>query len=132
MRKVASRLKAAAEKVDLLVSSPFVRAQQTADILAEKFKTAQRIEAMELVPHSPPQAFVRWLKAHAREAASVMVVGHEPQMSLFASYILCGSDESVIDLKKAGVILMSTNSVDELGPYSGELKWLIPPKIWAE
>lgn len=132
MQKVVIRLKPLVERVDLIVSSPFVRARQTADIWAEAFPKVPRVQAPELVPQSPPQAFIRWLKAHGRDVSTVMVVGHEPQLSLLGSYLIAGVDHSILEMKKSGVALLSTAGAEELGAASAELRWLLPPKVWVD
>lgn len=131
MQKVALRLRDLIGEVDLIVSSPYVRARQTAEILSQIFFETKVVEAPELVPHSPPQAFVRWIKAHARDCRAVFIVGHEPQLSLFGSYLLSGVQESLFEMKKSGVACFETIGADELGPSSAELKWLLPPKVLA-
>ncbi|MBX2988921.1 MAG: phosphohistidine phosphatase SixA [Bdellovibrionaceae bacterium] len=132
MQKVAIRLRDQVGDVDLIVTSPYLRARQTAEILSQMFFETKIIEAPELVPHGPPQAFVRWMKAHARDLQSVAVVGHEPQLSLLASYLLAGAEESLIAMKKSGIACLETVDVEELGPSTAELSWLVPPKIWTD
>lgn len=131
MQKVAIRLQDLIGPVDLIVSSPYLRARQTAEILSQIFFETKVIEAPELVPHSPPQAFVRWLKAHGREHKSMMVVGHEPALSLLASHLLAGANESILELKKSGVACLETPDAEELGPSTAELRWLVQPKLWT-
>lgn len=131
MQKMAIRLRDLIGGTELIVSSPYVRAKQTAEILSQIFFETEMTEAAELVPHSPPQAFVRWLQAHGRDHTSMIVVGHEPQLSLFASYLLAGSNESLIDLKKSGIACLDAGDTEALGPACAELKWLVQPKLWV-
>lgn len=130
MQKVALNLRELIGDADQIVSSPYVRARQSAEIIAQIFFDTEVVEAPELVPHGPPQALVRWLKAHARECKSLILVGHEPQLSLFASYLLAGIEESILELKKSAVLCLEAGPVADLGPACAELRWLIPPKIW--
>jgi phosphohistidine phosphatase len=132
MQKVAIRLRDLIGDVDLIVSSPYVRARQTAEVLAQIFFDVKDVEAPELVPHSPPQAFLRWLKAHGREVKSMLVVGHEPQLSVFGAYLMAAKTESLFELKKSAVACLETADAEDLEPATAELLWLIPPKIWAD
>lgn len=132
MQKVSLKLRDLIGDVDLIVSSPYVRALQTAEILAQIFFDTKVVDAPELVPHSPPQALIRWLKAHARDVKCLILVGHEPQLSLFASYLLSGATESLMEMKKSAVLCLETGPVAEMGPSCAELRWLVPPKIWAD
>src|SRR5690606_5997861 len=87
-------------------------------------------EASELVPEAPPQAFARWLQNSAPRATSVLAVGHEPQLSVFASWCLAGASESFIDLKKSGAICLEIESFDAIAPGRATLKWILGPKIY--
>lgn len=127
--KIAKLLKEHEPRFDLLISSPLLRAQQTADVLSRVFSYARYAESFELIPETPPQAFARWLKSEAPQATSILVVGHEPQLSCFASWCLSGADDSYIDLKKSGVICLEVESPESLGPKCAQLKWMIHPKF---
>lgn len=130
MQRTAMRLQDLIGNVDLIVTSPYVRARQTAEILAQIFYETPVKEAVELVPHAPALGFVRWMQAHGRDVQSLAVVGHEPQLSLFASFLLSGQNEALIELKKAGIACLETGLAEEVGPSTAQLKWLISPKLW--
>lgn len=128
-KKVCKSLREHLPPINLLVSSPLVRAQETADIISDNVACTRYLESSELVPEAPPQAFARWLKSEASQATAVMAVGHEPQLSSFASWVLSGDDESFIDLKKSGVICLEVESFESVGPGSALLKWVLNPKF---
>ena len=115
--------------VDLIVSSPYLRAMQTAEILQGFLPKLKIEQAPELVPHCPPQAFMKWLKAHARDKKNVAVIGHEPQLSLFISFLLSSKAESFIDMKKSGIAMMEVSSVSEIETAHSQLLWLLCPKV---
>lgn len=127
-RRVARILKEQGVEISLLVTSPYVRAQQTADILKDILKPTRFAESVDLVPSAPPMAFAQWLKLHAKDALSVMAVGHEPQLSVLASWLLGGQMESFIDLKKSGVLCLELESFETAGPRAADLKWLLSSK----
>ncbi|MCX7978445.1 MAG: histidine phosphatase family protein [Bdellovibrionaceae bacterium] len=132
MEEVCKELFRLIPEVKLIVTSPFVRARQTAEIVQKTFKGSQILEAAELVPHAPPTAFLRWLVAHGRNHDRIFAVGHEPQLSIFASYLLTGTQESFLDLKKSGVLILEVESFVDLKPGNVELKALIPPRVWVD
>jgi phosphohistidine phosphatase len=115
--------------VQMIASSPFVRAMQTAEILFQQFRVQDIYECVELVPSAPPQAFAQWLKAKAKTKTCVMAVGHEPQLSVFASWLLSGKTDSFIDLKKSGAICIEVESVEDVYAACGALRWVLPPKF---
>ena len=128
-RQMAKHLRDHIGPIQILVSSPLVRAQQTAKIISEVLEVEKYMECTELVPDAPPQAFANWLKSHALHVTSVMAVGHEPQLSVFASWILSGNHHSFIDLKKSGALMLEVESFDELEARSAELKWMLSSKL---
>lgn len=129
MQKVAIRLRDLIGDVDQIVSSPYVRARQTAEILSQIFFETKVVEAVELVPHSPAQAFVRWLQAHGRNHKALLIVGHEPQLSMFASYLLAKSPESFLEIKKSGVACLEVGLAGDISPGCAQLRWLVPPRL---
>ena len=128
-KKIVKFLKGTIGRTDLLVSSPYLRAQQTAAIAMQTIRFDNYLESIELVPEAPPAAFVKWLAKEAQNVTSVFVVGHEPQLSLFASYILSGRQDSMILLKKSGIICIEVESFDSLTPKSTSLRWHLDPKM---
>lgn len=132
MQKVALRLREMIDPVDRIVTSPYVRARQTAEILSQFFFETPVREAAELVPHGPPPAFVNWLKAHAQEDQVVLVVGHEPQISSLATYLLTGKQESIVEMKKSAVLSLEIRDPEALGPGCAIMNWLVPPKMWVD
>lgn len=129
VQKICLRLHEIMGSVDLIVSSPYTRARQTAEIAAQIFSDINVVEAPELVPSGPPQAFKRWLRTHADECKRVLVVGHEPHMSVFASYLLLSHPEPFLELKKGGVLCMEVESFKNLSPNTAKLLWLLPPRF---
>lgn len=117
-------------KVDLIVTSPYVRARETAEILAQIFYNTKVEVASELVPESPPSTVLNWLKAHCRGLGSVILVGHEPQISNLVSYFLTGHSNALIEMKKSGVACFHFPDVEDVDTVKPELRWLVPPKIW--
>lgn len=117
------------DDVDMIVTSPLLRATETAKIIAKTYKTQNILTSAELTPQSPPHAFAQWLKTHADESTCVIAVGHEPQMSTFATWALSGMNESFIKLKKSGVVCLDFESLDHVEARSADLLGLISPKM---
>ncbi|GIL16436.1 MAG: phosphohistidine phosphatase SixA [Oligoflexia bacterium] len=117
-------------KVDMVVTSPYLRSLETAKILGQILKPTSFHESVELIPSGPPQAFAAWLKSKAGAATTIVAVGHEPQLSLFATWSLSGYLESFIELKKSGAICLAVENFEEYGPKSAELKWHLQPQFF--
>lgn len=128
-RKVARYLKQQEEDFELLLYSPLLRSKQTAEILKEILGIKKTTEVIELVPDAPPEALAKWLQNSVPQVTRVLLVGHEPQLSSFATWCLSGERESFIDLKKSGAIGIEIESFSEISGGTAELKWVIQPKM---
>lgn len=119
MEQEAAGLKQLGVSVDLLLTSPFVRARQTAEIVGPLLGREPQIEPA-LSSGMTPQALIAVLEQ--QQAQSVMVVGHEPDLSEAISFLIGGG---MIAMKKGGLALV------ELWPGTprGVLHWLLAPKI---
>lgn len=132
MQKVAVRMREVVKEIDLIVSSPLTRARQTAEILSQIYFDTKVVEVPELVPHSPPQAFLKWMRSQGRTARRIAIVGHEPHLSSFASYMLTGKVESFIDLKKSGIIGLEFESFQQAEAGRAQLLYSVPPKFLVD
>ena len=132
MQKVCFRLRDFVSEVDLIVASPFERTRQSAQIVSNIYSGKRVVEAPELVPHSPPQAFLKWLRIQGRSYRRIIVVGHEPHLTTFLGLMLSGKPESFIDLKKSGVIAIKLESFAHAEPGGAQLLYSIPPRFLIE
>jgi phosphohistidine phosphatase len=113
--------------IDKIFSSPLVRAKQTAEILGKVLD--QKVEEMEeLSPGYGPDQVCAKLQSSAKKIKSVMVVGHEPNCSLLASYLLEGSSGLEIQFKKGAICRIDGNPARK----SGTLIFHLSPQILRE
>jgi len=127
-QRVAMQLREWIDEVDLIVSSPYTRARQTAELVSQIFIDTKVIEAAELVPSGPPQAFLRWLRAHGDDYKRIVAVGHEPQLSILASFLLAGQIEPLLEIKKSGVLCLKMESFKFIVPGAAKIVWLLQPR----
>ncbi|HYM21370.1 MAG TPA: phosphohistidine phosphatase SixA [Candidatus Kapabacteria bacterium] len=112
----------------LVISSPLIRAVQTADIACKEFaREAQRMTSDALIPSADIVSTMSLLADHIKDQTPVMVVGHEPHLSTFASALL-GSDHSIIEMKKAALAKFELYRL-EVPRMRGFLTALITPSI---
>ena len=125
-KQVARGVAALGATADLLFSSPYVRAMQTAEIFAGALEYAKhKIWRTDLLlPGAEPSMLFREL-AKDKQSLSVFLFGHAPQLDEIIATAL-GSKHHLTSLKKAGVALLELKRVS---PPSGELLWLAPPKL---
>src|SRR5205085_1875170 len=124
-RHIGRLLAAMNVELDAIVSSPLKRATQTAALVANEVGYEGKLElAVAMRPDSRFDSFRIMLEKYQRKEA-VMVVGHNPSISEFASLVLTGGDDGdVLDLKKAAVA-----RVEMKGTRSGVLTWCVTPRI---
>jgi len=127
MKKIASALKEISVSPDLIVSSPYIRASQTASILAKAFKYKEEIAYSDsLMPMSNPDDMIGEIN-EKYSVDELMLVGHEPNLGTLASVLLAGYPDISINFKKGGICCLS---VDDLHyDRTAVLEWLITPKI---
>ncbi len=125
MRKIARGLKEVDAIPQRIISSPYRRAAETAQILAETLKLDAPIAFSE---HLTPLGFAEQLIAEINQnypAESLALVGHEPGLSSLASLLVSGNAEFMIQLKKGGVCCLD---VSDLRPARcATLLWLMTP-----
>jgi phosphohistidine phosphatase len=111
---------------DLLLSSPYVRAMQTAEIFAAALGIAKTKIARTdlLLPGAEPSLLFREL-AKDKQASQVFIFGHAPQLDAVIAAAL-STKHPITSLKKAGVALLELKRVS---PPSGQMLWLATPKL---
>lgn len=114
---------------DLIISSPYTRARQSAEVVSQVYGEKKVVECSELVPQSPPQAFVKWLKSQNYRGQTFAIVGHEPNLSLLVTYLLAGNEYAFLEFKKSGILCLEVDMLKGLGPSSGRLQWMVAPKM---
>lgn len=104
MKKLARKYFSEIGKVDLILTSPYVRAQQTAEILHGEFKNAVLKQSQWLIPLIEPAKSVVNLRRQIGAAKRVILVGHQPHLGDLISVLLTGEPGLPIDLKKGSLI----------------------------
>jgi phosphohistidine phosphatase len=127
IKRIAQAMERLGIKVDLIISSPYLRAHQTAQIVAEHYDIEKNLHLSEnLTPAASPSALIGEMHEFYADALGVLVVGHEPYLSALASTLLAGDEKVVLTFKKGG---LAKFSIDELiYGRCAALDWLITPR----
>lgn len=112
---------------DIVLSSPYTRARETAEILAAELDIKSSLIKFsdDLVPMAQPSSLLKEI-AERFLVDNLAVVGHEPHLSSLISYLLTGKTEMSTDLKKGGVCLISL--LIETQSWQASLEWLMTPR----
>ena len=110
--------------VDLILTSPLVRAVQTAEILSRELSDASLGLCPALAPdHRPEEVAAELARASAKGA--IALVGHEPGMGELAAWLIGAS--SPLPFKKGGIARLD---VTRLPPgQDGTLVWMATPRM---
>ncbi|MFZ0245914.1 phosphohistidine phosphatase SixA [Candidatus Binatus sp.] len=124
MRGAAAGLRAMVLKFDAILTSPLVRAAETAEIVSAAYENTPPPQVLPALATGVTAAdAVAALRAFAKHG-EVMIVGHEPQLSAVASILLTGAgDAAHMKLKTGGCIAIDLPARFERG--GGELRWML-------
>jgi phosphohistidine phosphatase len=128
MRQAAEGLRILDYVPELILSSPLIRARQTAEILFEAFGKNIKIKILEaLAPSAGRKDLYRSLEPYEEKLKSLMLVGHQPSLGEMAGEIAWGSPDFFIELKKGGACAIELERFGE--PPQGSLVALLTPSI---
>jgi phosphohistidine phosphatase len=125
MQRIARGLQRIHPVADVLVSSPFVRAADTANILARRYPGVKQLSIPELQPGAGPDAVLNWLRS-VKHDGTVIAVGHEPDLSAIATRLLSDRSGPFLSLGKGGACLLEIP--EGVQPGGATLLWLLTPR----
>jgi len=127
LRQIATAMKKMDLQFDLILSSPFLRAKQTAEIVAKNLKLKKRLRFFdELKPDGGVKNLLRQLNELKPAPENILIVGHEPYLSRLISLFVSGGENVAIDFKKGGLCKLK---VEKLQTGRGAmLAWLLTPR----
>ena len=127
MRAAAAGMKALGIRLDVLLTSPFPRAAETAALVSEALggePVPQELRALE--QGVAPVETVRALAPFAADR-HVAIVGHEPGLSGVVALLLTGSTDGLrLAIKKGAVVALEVNDLDRRGDAT--LRWMLAPR----
>lgn len=130
MRQIAKSLRNLGVEFDLILSSPYVRARETAEILADVFKMKKKLHFSDnLIPLGNPELLITEVN-EKYPVNSLAVVGHEPHLSTLMGLLVAENAKIDVTLKKGGVCYLSADDLHQ--EHRATLEWLLTPGILME
>ena len=123
-KRVGDHLASIGFTVDAVITSPKIRAEQTAEIVAERVKA--KVSVDDRLAHGFDVDTVEAILSDAGDPARVVLVGHDPDFSETLS-TLCGAR---LEMKKGALARVEIDR--PLRPGGGTLRWLISPGALKE
>ncbi len=124
-RHTARMLARATDKPRAILTSPLVRARQTADLAAQAFRDVRATVVPALAEGDWPG--IRKALAAYKSDDTVALVGHESWMSTLTARLLGSDEHRAFDYRKGGVALIE---IDDVEACKGTLLWFIPPRVF--
>jgi phosphohistidine phosphatase len=127
MEHVAKGLRRTLPSLDVIGTSPYKRADQTAKIVAEEYGDT-KIERLDaLTPDGTQRAFMTWLRAR-EQSDRVAIVGHDPHLPTLVSWLVTGEAvEGRFSLRKGGACLLQIDGQPRAG--KAVLIWSLTPAL---
>lgn len=119
-----SGMMTAGVSVGKIVSSPLLRARQTAEIVHKGLEVTTDLEFSDALATGDIGRIVNTVRAHA-SSENVMLVGHEPTFSRLISVLASGVPDTVFDLQPGGLCKLTLESLD-VGQCAA-ISWLLTP-----
>jgi phosphohistidine phosphatase len=126
LRRVLKQARRAGAAPSLILSSPYRRALETADVAVEVLGYGGKVvRTRALTPEASP--FGAWEEIRARrDEPAILLASHEPLMSSMVAFLLT-SPALQVDMKKAALVRVDC---DGFGPEArGVLKWMLTPAV---
>jgi phosphohistidine phosphatase len=130
LRRITEAMEALELSFDLILSSPYLRARQTAEIVAEARKARKQLDYSDcLTPGGSTKKLVEYLHRLQPPPDNILLVGHEPYLSGLVSLLASGHEGFCVALKKGGLCKLATESLKH--GRCAVLEWLLTPKQMA-
>lgn len=127
MYEIARGMEALDLTLDVILSSPFVRARRTAEIVAEVFGCEKRLGfTKHLAVGGDTEELIKEVLEDYGNKEDIMLVGHEPYLSGLISHLTTGGSDLSLVMKKGGLCKLAADSLS----YSqcASLEWLLAPR----
>jgi len=125
LKRAAKGLKELVKGVEIVASSPYRRAVETAEVIAATYRDARLRRLDALLPGAEPEKLMDWLRDN-RVEGNIVLVGHEPTLGEWASWALSGQRHSFMPLKKGGACCLEF--AEQIGPGLAALHWALSPR----
>jgi len=112
LRQIAGAMVALKISFDVILASPYVRAKQTAEIVAKTLKCRKKLKLTdELTPGGNPKALIQQLNELRPKPKNILLVGHEPYLSKLIALLTAGNTSMEIDLKKGSLCKLEAEAL---------------------
>jgi len=126
VREIAKGLRKLEVRPEMVLTSPLIRAQETAEIVADSLGVDKDmlITTQNLAPGSKFEELLAEIKE--KHVESIALVGHQPDLGELAGLVVSGQNHVAVPLRKGGVCCIDVT--ETVPSFKGTLVWLLTPK----
>jgi len=130
MKKITKGIRQLDVKLDVIITSPYVRARDTAKILAKEYGMKDKIAFSDhLIPPCDFEKLIKEIQENYN-VSNLALVGHEPMLSQLISWLTTGNSDARVTLKKGGVAYLLAENLYQ--DHRATLEWLLTPALMVE
>jgi phosphohistidine phosphatase len=130
MRQIAKGLRKLGVEFNVILSSPYLRAKETAEILGDVFKMKKQVAYSDnLMPMGDPDLLIAEIN-EKYDVDTIALVGHEPYFSTLISLLAAKAQPVDMTLKKGGVCRLAADDLHHARQATFE--WLLTPGVLVE
>ncbi len=127
LRDAARAMQVLGLSFDLILSSPYLRTKQTAELIAKDLKLRKKLACSDdLTPAGNPRLLIQELNQFRPEPENILLVGHEPYLGKLVALLAAGNTSLEIDFKKGGLCKLEAEFL--LYGRCAKLVWLLTPR----
>lgn len=130
IKEIAKGMKELAVEFDLVITSPLLRAKESAEIINDYCGSDHPLIVSDLLrPGSSYEELIKFLNS-LKDNENIAIIGHEPFLSGFSSYCLSKSKNPFLTIKKGGALILEMEGA--IKPGQCKLSWLMDSKQLIE
>lgn len=123
---IAAAMERLEMEFDLVLSSPLLRARQTAEIVAKALGITKKVRYSDLLAQPDIKPLIDHIKSLQKREPSILLVGHEPYLSELVSTLLTGTTDLNLNFKKGGLLKLQLKKTRL--EWCASLDWLMTPR----
>ena len=129
IERIARNLQALVGGFPIILTSPFLRARETADIVAELCDSLSSPKIDETLNGRFEMEQIADRVAGLADYPVVLMIGHSPCFDQLAAYYITGDESTRIPFRPGTFAVLE---LPDPGTHTGLLRALVPPEVWSD